>query len=205
MNADSAILRNAAIVLFAIAPVIQTYFGRRARPGQPSYRLRRDAFRREGAAPFVLHVAAIFGLVALLCIYAAAPRLLDWSNLPLGRAWRWLGVGLGALSLVGLVEVHRQLGRQWSAYLELQENHQLITTGIYSRVRHPMYSVLILQHVAISLITANWAVIALSVLRVILFLERIRHEEAMLTNEFGDEYRGYARRTGRLWPRLGAP
>jgi len=204
VNIGNLILRNSPIVLFAIAPLIQTYYGRRARPDRGAYAFSREAFRREGAVLFVAHMAAIFGLSGLLWLYAARPEDLIWGNLPLGRDWRWLGVGLGVLSLVGLVEVHRQLGRQWSAYLEIQENHQLITTGIYSRVRHPMYTVLILLHLALSLITANGAVIVFCVMRVILFVERMRREEAMLTAQFGDEYRRYIERTGRLWPRLGA-
>jgi len=204
VSSGNLILRYAPIVIFGIAPVIQTYFGRRARPGQGAYAFSRQAFRREGAVLFVTHVVAIAGLGGLLWLYAARPELLLWADLPLGLTWRWLGVALGALSLLMLWEVHRQLGRQWSAYLEIQENHRLITTGIYSRVRHPMYTVLITLHVAISLMTANTAVIEFCALRVILFLLRIRREEAMLIGRFGNEYRRYQQRTGRLLPRLRA-
>ena len=67
-----------------------------------------------------------------------------------------------------------------------------------------MYTVLITLHVAVVLMTANTAIITFCALRVILFLVRIRREEAMLTAQFGDEYRHYAEHTGRLWPRRGA-
>ena len=204
MNIGRLILRNAPIVIFAIAPLIQTYFGRRARPKRAAYALSRDAVRREGGFLFVIHILAIAGLSGFLWLYAARPELVAWGDMPLANSWRWLGFGLGVLSLAGLFEVHRQLGRQWSAFLEIQENHQLITTGFYSRVRHPMYTVLITLHLAVSLMTANTGVIALSALRVLLFLLRIRREEAMLTAQFGEEYRQYVRRTGRLWPRIEA-
>jgi protein-S-isoprenylcysteine O-methyltransferase Ste14 len=204
VNIGHLILRSSPIVIFAIAPIIQTYYGRRARPRRGAYSFGRDAVRREGAILFATHVAAIIGLSGLLWLYAARPELLLWGDMPLANSWRWVGLALGVLSLVGLVEVHRQLGRQWSAFLEIQENHKLITTGMYSRVRHPMYTVLITMHVAVSLMTANTAVITFCALRVILFLVRIRREEAMLMTQFGDEYRRYMQRAGRLWPRLSA-
>ena len=70
--------------------------------------------------------------------------------------------GLGTLlALVGLwifYLSHRDLGRQWSLSLEIRESHQLITKGIYQKIRHPMYSSLFLMALSQWLLISNWLV-----------------------------------------------
>jgi protein-S-isoprenylcysteine O-methyltransferase Ste14 len=200
--ADELAFRIGLAAIGVLAFVIQTYFGRRARPHQAAYALKRGTVGREGRLNFVVHAAFVFAMGAVIMLYVAAPATLRWSTVPLPGGLRWFGMALGVAGLIGLVEVHRQLGRYWSAYLELQENHQLITTGIYSRVRHPMYTVIIAQLVAMSLISANGLLMALAAGRILMFWVRMGHEEAMLTGQFGDQYRRYMQTTGRLLPRL---
>lgn len=201
---DELVFRVGMVVWGCTAPLIQIYFGRKARPHQAAYGVKRSTFRSEGRLNFVLHSAAVIGMAIVVFIYVAKPALLAWCSVPLQPFWRWLGMGLAVVSLAGLWEVHRELGRYWSAFLEIQEQHRLITTGIYRRIRHPMYTVIILGFVATSLICSNWLYAALCLARTVLFEIRMRREEAMLTAQFGDEYRNYMHRTGRLLPRFGA-
>jgi len=199
------VFRIGLIAVSALAGLVQIYFGRKARPHQGAYTsIKREAFRREGRLNFVVHAALVLALGAMAMLYAVVPASLRWSAVALPESWRWVGLGLGLVALAGLVEVHRQLGRFWSAYLELQENHQLITTGVYRRIRHPMYSVLFVALIGMALMSANWLFMALCAARMLLFFERMRREEAMLMGQFGDEYRHYQQRTGRLLPRLRA-
>jgi len=51
---------------------------------------------------------------------------------------------------------HRALGRNWSVSLDVREGHQLITDGIYRRIRHPMYSAFWLWALAQALVLPNW-------------------------------------------------
>lgn len=191
------------IAVLDLAALIQIYFGRKARPHQRAYAsIKRDAFRREGRLNFIVHAALVAALVIMSVLYAAYPASIQWSAVPLPESWRWVGLGLCLAGLVALVEVHRQLGRFWSAYLELQADHQLITTGVYRRIRHPMYTVLFLLLIGMALMSANWLFMALCAARMVLFFERMRREEAMLIGQFGDEYRLYQERTGRLLPRF---
>ncbi len=113
----------------------------------------------------------------------------------------------GVLCLVaGLWLFHRShsdLGTYWSVTLELRENHRLITEGVYRHVRHPMYSALFLYSIGQALVIPNWVVgPSYFVTFGILFALRIRAEERMMLETFGDEYAAYMARTKLLVPRI---
>lgn len=134
-------------------------------------------------------------------LYLLAPRILAWASLPL-QAWlRWLGLVLAIAALALFVWVHHHLGRNFSVSLRIVRDQALVTTGPYRWVRHPMYTAFLVLHVAAFLMTANWfiGITWIGGLVVILVL-RVRREEAMLREHFGEEYGSYMRRTGRLIP-----
>ena len=96
---------------------------------------------------------------------------------------------------------HADLGTNWSITLEIREQHRLITEGIYRRIRHPMYTALVLYSVGHALVIPNWVAGPSTLIAfVILFALRVRPEEEMMANEFGREYAAYAARTKRLVP-----
>ncbi len=130
-----------------------------------------------------------------------APRLLSWAALDLPLALRLLGAVLALAALMLFLWIHRTLGNNLSATLKIKENHTLVTNGPYALVRHPMYTAFYLLHVAVFFLTANWFIgvtwfIGLS----LIVLLRVRREEQMLIDRFGDEYRSYMGRTGRFLP-----
>ncbi len=96
---------------------------------------------------------------------------------------------------------HADLGANWSITLEVRERHQLITQGIYRRIRHPMYSALMLYDVAHALVIPNWVAGPSNlVVFAVLFALRVSAEERMMLEQFGDEYTAYMARTKRLVP-----
>ncbi|MBM3841265.1 MAG: isoprenylcysteine carboxylmethyltransferase family protein [Verrucomicrobia bacterium] len=96
---------------------------------------------------------------------------------------------------------HADLGANWSITLQVRENHRLITEGVYRRIRHPMYSSLFLYSIGQALALPNWfAGSSYLVTFGFLFLLRVRVEERMMLEEFGDEYAAYMARTRRLAP-----
>jgi protein-S-isoprenylcysteine O-methyltransferase Ste14 len=96
---------------------------------------------------------------------------------------------------------HADLGTNWSLTLEVRENHHLVTGGIYRHVRHPMYSAFLVYSVGQALVVPNWiAGPSYGVAMGLLVALRLGPEERMMTEEFGDEYRAYARQTKRLVP-----
>jgi protein-S-isoprenylcysteine O-methyltransferase Ste14 len=93
------------------------------------------------------------------------------------------------------------LGTNWSNTLELREKHQLVSGGIYSRVRHPMYGALLLYSLGQALVIPNWVAGPLFfVAFAFLVALRIGPEEAMMLDEFGNDYEAYRTKTKRLVP-----
>ena len=87
--------------------------------------------------------------------------------------------------------------------LEVRENHALITDGIYKYVRHPMYSAFWLWAIAQAFLLPNWIAGFSGIVGFgTLYLLRVRHEEQMMLETFGNAYAEYARRTGRVFPKL---
>jgi protein-S-isoprenylcysteine O-methyltransferase Ste14 len=115
--------------------------------------------------------------------------------------------GIGAAILASAVWLfwrsHADLGRNWSPSLQLREEHQLVTTGVYRSIRHPMYASQWLWSVAQPLLLQNWiAGWAGLLLFLPLYLLRVPHEEQMMLERFGEAYRAYMSRTGRVVPRV---
>ncbi len=96
---------------------------------------------------------------------------------------------------------HADLGTNWSITLEVHEQHRLITQGVYRRIRHPMYSALALYSIGQALVIPNWVAGPSNFIAfAILYALRVRPEERMMVEEFGDEYAAYSARTKRLIP-----
>jgi len=83
----------------------------------------------------------------------------------------------------------------------MREQHHLVTTGPYARVRHPLYLAYSAFVTSIALVTANWFFIALLAVSVVVLASRIPKEEQMLIETFGEEYKAYRQRTGGLLPK----
>jgi protein-S-isoprenylcysteine O-methyltransferase Ste14 len=134
-------------------------------------------------------------------LYLFYPQLLSWATIFIPVWLRWIGVSLGILSLILFAWVHRSLGRNFSATLRIKERHSLVMNGPYQWIRHPMYTAFFLLHIATFLLTSNWfiGVTWLTGLTAIIVL-RVRREESMMADRFGDAYRDYLRHTGRFVP-----
>ena len=96
---------------------------------------------------------------------------------------------------------HADLGTNWSITLEVREKHTLVTHGVYRLVRHPMYLALFIYSAGQVLVVPNWLVgPAYGVAMILIFAFRLRPEERMMLEEFGDNYRGCSATTKRLVP-----
>ena len=97
----------------------------------------------------------------------------------------------------------RVLGKQWSFQARLVEGHKLVVAGPYSRVRHPIYTAMLGMLLATGIAFSQWpALVVALVLFAIGTLIRVRSEEALLRQEFGDDFEAYVRHVPALFPRL---
>ena len=137
-------------------------------------------------------------LVPGIYVLTGQPKFAEYHFQP---ALAWVGAVTFALSLWLFYRTHKELGRNWSVTLEIRERHTLVTSGVYRRVRHPMYSAFWLWALAQALLLPNW-IAGLSGLVGfgILFFLRVRHEEELMIETFGEDYRRYMARTSRILP-----
>lgn len=138
------------------------------------------------------------GIIPALWVFTG---LLDRFDHSMHPALLAAGTLLFALSLRLFRITHKALGAMWSHSLDLRQDHRLVTTGIYERLRHPMYSAFWLWAVAQPFLLANWiggfaGIIGFGTL----YFLRIGQEEAMMEGRFGEEYRDYRKRTARIIP-----
>jgi protein-S-isoprenylcysteine O-methyltransferase Ste14 len=156
--------------------------------------------RRERVREGILLATSFTGLFILPVIYVmtGAPQVADYPFHPL---LAWLGTATFAVALIGFYRTHRDLGRFWSVTLEIRQTHELVTTGVYRHVRHPMYAAFFLWAIAQALLLPNWIAGPAGLVGFgTLFGLRVRREERMMETAFGDAYRAYAARTWRVIP-----
>jgi protein-S-isoprenylcysteine O-methyltransferase Ste14 len=191
--------RAVAIACLALCLPIGLYF--RIKSQLTGERLDR---RQEGILIMVgLRLCGALGF-ALFAAYLINPAWMTWSSIALPAWLRWAGAPLGLFVVpLLLFWTFHSLGKNLTDTVVTRREHTLVTHGPYRWVRHPFYVVVFLWGLALSLLTANWLLALLGAAAVTMLGIRTRVEEAKLADRFGDEYRDYARRTGKFFPVLG--
>jgi len=138
----------------------------------------------------------------LLPLYIVTPWI-DFAHISISIWLRWAGVVTTCVGIGLFGWTHLALGLNWTAVLALSEKHELVTSGPYRYVRHPMYTAFFIIGFGFLFVSANWliGVIYIGTLA-LMYMARISAEEKMLLDHFGDSYRHYMKTTGRILPRL---
>ena len=156
--------------------------------------------RSESHVSRLLHLVPLAIAAALLMPPRTAIPVLGERFLPLGRWPFWLGAALTLAGLLLAVWARAHLGANWSGTVTIKQNHELITSGPYRFVRHPIYSGLLLAFVGTALARAEWRGVLAVVLVVWALWRKLRTEEQRMREHFGPAYDEYARRTPALIP-----
>ena len=119
---------------------------------------------------------------------------------PFSPAVFWLGALVTLAGFAITVWARVTLGRNWSGWVTIKENHELIQTGPYAWVRHPIYTGLILAFLGSALARDQWRGAVAVVLVVIAFRIKLGIEEAWMMRQFGPNYAAYKKRTKMLVP-----
>jgi protein-S-isoprenylcysteine O-methyltransferase Ste14 len=117
-----------------------------------------------------------------------------------GDAVRSLGLAMYCSGFLAMHFSQRYLGKQFSLEVSLQQDHALITDGPYRYLRHPRYLGIIVFSSGISLVFRSWIGFAAALAAIPVLLWRIRDEESLLRQEFGQAWEAYCSRSWRLVP-----
>lgn len=174
---------------------VRHVFGRRTRGNK-------KAVSRVDATDWTLLFIVIVGSLLLPVLYLVTPWL-AFADYRLPSVAPWGGTVLMVAALWLFWRSHADLGQNWSVTLELRQGHQLVMQGVYRSIRHPMYASTWLWCLAQGLVLQNWlASWSALVTFALLYFVRTPREERMMCEFFGQEYRDYMGRTGRLFPRI---
>jgi len=119
-----------------------------------------------------------------------------------GQVVRWLGLFLYGLGLALMSWARAALGRMYSGEVTIQKSHQLIKTGLYRYIRHPIYLGMLCSALGLSFLFRSWIGLAVMIPIVGGLLFRIKDEEAILHKEFGRAWEVYCTQSWRLIPYL---
>ena len=151
---------------------------------------------RDRRSLFFFFICPFFGMFLWM---AAINR--HWiSAHPTWPLWG-MGWAIGLTGFAVRVIAKRTLGRFYTVRVQMQEGHEVVDSGIYGRIRHPLYLGIILEWIAPPLILGSpWGFLFTTVWMVAGVLQRIPWEEKMLVEGLGEKYSAYMGKTKRLIP-----
>jgi len=153
---------------------------------------------KRGHVPWSQHLGAraVLVVLAILLLRAGALRGGNLNSDP----WRGgLGVFLLALGLGFAVWARRHIGRNWGSPMSKKDEPELVTSGPYGLVRHPIYSGILLAGVGTA-VALSWSWLVAVLLAGIYFVYSAIVEERYLTRQFPEDYPNYQRSTKMLVP-----
>lgn len=193
---DRAYLEIIFLCGMVLQIILRSYYAQYYDPGEN----KRYFNKRERL--YLLFIFVGFQLLPLIYVFSTWFAFFDY-NLP-----KWMGIPAALLYSFGVwlfFRAHADLGKYWSPGLEIKEEHQLIRTGVFKWVRHPMYAAFVAIAVAQIFMLQNWLIGPAFLLSAIPFyLQRVKREENMLIKKFGSEYLDYIDCTGEVFPKPGS-
>ncbi len=158
--------------------------------------------RLEPVASRILR-ALIFLIAIVLLATTRIP--LPWLYLQLWPAglWPfWLGAAVLIAGLLFAVWAREHLGANWSRSVTIKQDHELITTGPYAVVRHPIYTGILAGFLGTAIALSQVrGLIVFALIFLVLWL-KLRMEEQWMRSQFGQTYAAYAHQTAALVPYL---
>ena len=171
-------------------------------PNMRRYRKLQVKITKSRPLDIALDMLTFLGWQVIPLIYAFSPHL-SFGNFELPAWCSWVGTVIFAFSIWLFGRAYADLGRSWSPKIDITERQKLVTDGVYSYIRHPVYAAMWLWAIAQSLLMENWvAGFSLAVCFLPLYLTRVPQEEKMLIAYYGEKYQAYMENTGRILPRL---
>jgi protein-S-isoprenylcysteine O-methyltransferase Ste14 len=112
------------------------------------------------------------------------------------------GVTVTVVGIAFAIWARWHLGENWSATVTLKEGHELISSGPYRYIRHPIYSGMLVAFVGTALALGEYRALISVGIVLVAFYTKAKKEERFLTQEFGEKFREHSRRTGMFLPKF---
>lgn len=162
----------------------------------------KPVWRREPVASRLSHIIPLVLGVWLFIRPEAAGPVLGAPILPYADSFPVIGALLVAAGLGFAVWARVHLAGNWSGTVTLKQDHELVRSGPYTLVRHPIYTGLLLAAAGTVVAIDRWSALVGLVLWAAAFLRKIAIEEHFMAEAFGPAYADYSRTTARLVPYL---
>jgi protein-S-isoprenylcysteine O-methyltransferase Ste14 len=182
--------------------------------GAMSWRVRRRTRRLAGVVPqqkleqrmWLVWVPMVVLWMALpmvaLHAHAAPFAVPAWARADPYASVRVVGALVAIGALLATIECWKRMGKSWRMAVTPGEKTELVTTGLYRSIRHPIYALSILLVAATAVVLPTWPMIAIALTNATLVNLKARNEERHLLATHGDAYAAYLAGTGRFLPRL---
>ncbi len=152
----------------------------------------------ESRASRALHV-----FLANIAIFLAIAPIRGLGRfLPVSTLVIAAGIAIEAAGLFLAIWSRRVLGQNWSGEISIKVEHELVRSGPYKRLRHPIYTALLTMYVGTAVAAGEWLSMIGLAIAFFSYWRKIRLEEANLRSAFGAEYDDYCRETWALLPGL---
>ena len=156
--------------------------------------------RSESAVSRFARMIAIVVAAALLLLPSVPLSLLNKRFVPAGEWSFGSGAAITAAGLLFSIWGRHHLGKNWSQAVTVKEGHELITSGPYSLVRHPIYTGLLLGFFGSAVARGEWrGILAVALVFAVLWF-KLRLEEKWMRAQFGAAYESYSRKVSALVP-----
>ena len=158
--------------------------------------------RLEPLASRILRALIFLIAIVLLATTSIPLRWLYRQFWPAGLWSFWLGAAVLVAGLLFAVWAREHLGSNWSRSVTIKQGHELITTGPYAVVRHPIYTGILAGFLGTAIALSQVRGFIVFVLIFLVLWLKLRMEEQWMRSQFGETYATYAHQTAALVPYL---
>jgi protein-S-isoprenylcysteine O-methyltransferase Ste14 len=157
--------------------------------------------KEEGVLLYLRTLGGLIFYISMLT-FLIYPPLLAWAQIDLPLFVRWIGVGLMAVMAPLLLWMFSSLGKNITPTVATREEHQLIMSGPYRYIRHPLYTFGTVSFLGGCLASANIVMLIGAIVGLVAIYFRTPIEERELLDKFGPQYEDYKKGTGRYLPKI---
>jgi protein-S-isoprenylcysteine O-methyltransferase Ste14 len=163
---------------------------------------RKKTKRRESWGQRLVYVLPLLAASRLLFRTEGHYGWLGARIVPASPITEWTGVVLTAAGVAIAIWARWHLGANWSGVVTLKEGHELIRTGPYRTIRHPIYTGILLALFGTAVAVGEVRGLLAVAIAWASFYWKARREEAFLTQEFGEKFGAHAKQTGMFLPKI---